>query len=76
MCADQQLEPRRHHVQRIAFYPADARSHDIRASHPSYVTKGMLWVIFHGGLSKKQVPRPKCGVATVSSSPPSPAVME
>ncbi len=59
MCADQQLEPWRHQVQRIAFYPADARRHDIRAFHPSYVTKGMLWVIFHGGLSKKGVPWPK-----------------
>jgi hypothetical protein len=52
MCADQVLEPWGLRFNTSHFYPADARRHGIRVSHPSYVTKDMIGAIFHGGLSK------------------------
>jgi hypothetical protein len=75
MCADRELERWSIRVNASHFYPADTRRHGIRA-HPSYVTKGMIGSIFHGGLSKNECLSQKRSIAAVSSSPLSCGVME
>ncbi len=75
MCADRELERWGIRFNASHFYPADTRRHGIRASHPSYVTKGMCGSFFMAVFQKMGALSQKRRVAAVSSSLPSPGVM-